>query len=492
MPLPDRQLRPTAGGLREVARQLLRIGALFCVIGFAQAQEDAVERLVSADALRWIGHEDPVVRGEAALVLAANGAPRHHAAVLAIARDEAEPARLRGLLALGLQASPGVVQVLDGHLEDQSHRTGPEGICAAFALGTLPPDHAPAAVSRILSSFLNGNWKRQGPVLLALLLGMSRHPQHLQLTALQQLYAERANRDASIRAMLLQLLLPVDASIDGERVLALLDRGSAEERLVLLRWLTENSTDYDDELIRPIERLARGARQPAHRAAALAVLTRLRHPPAIEIAARAIRSDAAIEVEQGMFSALAIGGASMRHALESHLLEATDSALIAAMLRAWAAPPSEELSAHCMQLAADRAQPLEVRLAAASTLARSDPDRVAPLLRDLFRTATSPGDLVMLSRAIVARSSPMPQLSRLLPEPPDAAVHPRHWQALLAAAHPGAVRRLLQVLGATAPKTAELQAALTSWRRSMVTSRLGRDGVDMPAPLAALVQSPTP
>ncbi|MCA8976169.1 MAG: hypothetical protein KDC98_15720 [Planctomycetes bacterium] len=475
------------GALRGAARLGLRYGALLLAIGFAQAQDDAVQRLVAGDAARWIGHADPIVRGEAALVLAGLHDPRNHGAILRVAQDSEEPARLRGLIALGMQATAGVVVVLDEALRDQSERTGPAGICAAYALGSLPPAHASAVVTRTLSSFLDSNWKRQGPVLLALLHGMARQPQHHQVVVLKQLYDERANRNPAIRSMLLRLLLAADATMTEERVLDLLRHASPEERLAVLDWLVDNPTDYDDRLIDQIERIARSGNRAELRAQALAVLTRLRHPPAIEIAVDALGSSEAVEVEQGMHSALAIGGASMRLALERHLLDATEPVLIAAMLRSWAAPPSDELADHCAALAADRERPMSVRTAAATILSRTDTARAAPLLRDVFRAARNVSDLGELARAIVRTSEPVPALARLLPNPEDPTLCPEHWRALLAESHPGATRHLLQVLETSRSPTAELRAALTSWRMPMVTGRQLGGGTELPEPLPALL-----
>jgi len=307
----------------------------------------------------------------------------------------------------------------------------------------------------------------------------------------RQLYTERANRNPAVRAALLELLLPNDAT-DADRAFHLLDKAGHRERLVLLHWLAGNPTTFDAKLLRPIERLAKSAPRPEIRAAALAVLTRLRHPPAIEIAAKALRSRHVVEIEQGMRSALAIGGASMRLAIEGHLRDATDPKLKAAMLRAWAAPPSSELLDHCVALATDRNLPFGLRVAAATTLSHSDSKRASPLLRDLVRSATKPADLRRLSEAIVAHAEPMPQLNRLLPDPPDVTLHPSHWRALLAASHPGAIRRLLEVLASSKSTAPELRAALAAWRQPMVTGRLpcrlsSSNRQDLPEPLRAVL-----
>ncbi|MCR9245467.1 MAG: hypothetical protein NXI31_10575 [bacterium] len=450
------------------------------------SQIDAVHRLVANDTARWLHHEDPIVRGEAALVVATASRVHHHRRLLEIARDRHPEARRRGLLALGFQATAGVAIELEEILASQSRRTELDGLCAAFALGSLPPEHAPGVTSRVLTSFADSNWKRQGPVLTAMLCGLARHEDHGQGAALEQLFDVRANRDPELRALLLELILATSTP-DQETTLERLDQSSTAERLALLRWLASTTTKFDAALVKPIARIQRKAPQAEVRAAALAVLSRLRHPPAIELAVSALRSRHAVEVEQGMRSALSIGGSSMRLALDRHVRETESPRLKAAMLRSWAAPPTRELLDQCAKLATDREQPLELRVAAATTLSRADQRRASPVLRDLVRSTNQNDYLRTLSRTLVAHASPLPPLSRLLPEPAALTGLGGHWCALLAASHPEAMRRLLQTLANPKTETAALQTALVAWRRAMVLDQLPAGGSNLPAPLRELL-----
>lgn len=487
---PDSR-HPTSGRrhpLREVARSALRIcAAAALATAGAAAQEDALSRMVSADAARFLNHPEPRVRGEAALIVAAQRNPVYHEAVLRVARDPEPAARLRGLIALGLQATPGVAVVLDEALADQSRRTDDAGLCAAFAFGSLPPDHAPAPVARTLTSFLTGNWHRQSSVLQALLAGMRRHEQRLQVTALQSLRAERSNRDEGLRCAIFELLLPVDPDWTRERTLKALTDANDAERVVLLHWLADNTTPYDAELASPIERLAAHAGDSATRAAALAVLTRLRHPPAIEIAVRALRSASSEEIEQGMRSALAIGGSAMRLALERHVRDSTDPKAVAAMLRAWAAPLSTALADFCADRAQDRTTPVETRIAAATLLARGEPVRASPMLRDLFRCAADRDPRNLLAIALARGAEAPLSLDRLLPDPPDPALHPAHWQALLAAGHPEANRAMLALLESPSPDPERLVNGLAAWRRALVLGPAHLAATALPASLRSIL-----
>lgn len=468
----------------------LRCGAVsvLALCGIAQAQDapTGAGRLVAADAARLLGAADPVVRGEAALIVAEASSIGFHTALVAAAADGDPAARGRAIVALGLQATPGTAVVLDELLASAHDRTTPEGIAAAFALGLLPPDHAPAVVSRVLTGFLHGNLRRQQEPLLALLLGMSLRDPRSQTAALRRLFDDDAMRDPQLRAELLALLLRGEPDFDAARLRRLLERGAVEERTTLLRWLANNDTDGEAELLPEIERAARAA-DPAQRTAALAALTHRRHLPALELAARAMRSNDAAECGQGMRSVLTIGGASMRGALERHLLDERDPVRKAALLANFEAPPSAALIAHAAALATDPGQPFPVRTAAAVLVARSEPDRASTILRDLFRGTTLTETLPQLAALLLrdAGADP-PPLLRLLNGPVDLGQHPARWQALLAAEHPAAVRQLLGTLNG--PSTLAAKAiALQAWRRARVLA-LPRPAVGLaPAVLRELL-----
>lgn len=454
---------------------------MLLLCGIAQAQDNPLGtgRLVVADAARLLRASDPVVRGEAALIVAETSSIGFHTAIVEAAGDPDPAARLRGIIALGLQATPGTAVVLDGLLGSARDRTTDEGIAAAFALGLLPPDHAPAVVSRILTGFLHGNLRRQQEPLLALLLGMSLRDPRPQTAALRQLFDDDSMREPQLRAQLLALLLRGEREFDGTRLRRLLERGAVEERTTLLRWLADNdfpdaAVAADDRtdagasaLLAEMERAAR-AGDPALRTAALAALTRRGHLPALELAARAMQSRDAGECGQGMRSVLAIGGASMRGALERHLIDERDPVRKAALLSNFDAPPSAALDDHAAALATDPGQPFTVRTAAAVLLARSEPERACTMLRDLFRTTTRAESLSQLAALLLRDgNAEPPDLQRLLHGPTDLGQHPARWQALLAAEHPAAVRQLLTTLNG--PDAAAGKAiALQAWRRARV------------------------
>lgn len=464
-PLPAHDHR--ARFVRDLARgAAFALAVLVCGSARAQGESDAVARLVATDAAGLLSHPDPVVRGEAALVLAAQRDPANHTALVAIARDPDEAARVRGLLALGLQQTPGVAEVLADQLQDLAERTKPAGLAAAFALGSLPPDQAPGLVTSVLTTFPQASWKRQHDVLAALLVGLQHAEQPTQLTPLRRLFDEESNRDPEVRARLLELLLPIDPLMDAARLKKVLERGSEAERRALVGWLAGHPSPADDQLLAPLERIARDAAAPEMRALGLAALTRLRHLPALEMAAKALRSEHPVEAAQGLRSALRIGGAGMRGALERHLAAESRPDLQAALLLAWSAPPSAELADTCERLAVDHSTPTNLRCAAALVLSHRDPARAAPLLRTLFRDCDRGAPLDELASALAKGTGAATPLADLLRGATDLARQPERWRALLAAGHPEAVRAVLQTLREPKAPARELAGVLQMWREA--------------------------
>lgn len=449
--------------------------ALF-VSAFAHGQDQSsVDRMVIAAAARDLTHADATVRGEAALIVAAQHAPEHTARLLGLAQDTEPASRQRALVAIGLAGAPGAVQLLAPLVADVNRRADAEGVIAAYALGLVPDDSAETTINSLLASMSQSSWRRQRDVLVALLLALRSNPTHAQATALRQVWDDESLRDADVRGLLLQVLLPLDNLLTRGRDNApeatgwrrLLDRGSEPERAALLGYIAANPTPIDVGLVETLTRIAAHAGGTDQRTAALAALTRMRHLSTLDLAATALDDRDPAVVAQAMRSALAIGGAGMRTVLEAHMLHAEDSSL-AAMLPAYDAPPSPDLADFCARLAADPQRRPALRIAAARTLARSSPERAAPMLRDLFRSAKDKTALPGLAAALCAPGVEPPPLDRLLDGSPDLAKNPERWQALLTARHPGAVRYLLQVLDDRGAKAERVVQALTLWRRATV------------------------
>jgi hypothetical protein len=227
-----------------------------------------------------------------------------------------------------------------------------------------------------------------------------------------------------------------------------------------------------------VSRLASGDSAAAVRAAALAVLTTARHLPALDLAAKALKSQRAEEVEQGVRTALALGGGSMRGALERHIQATTDPALQAAMLRGFAGSPSGEFAEWCRRVGADRRKPLSLRAEAALMLARHDDERAVAVLRDAFLDAEDPSLLLPLARAVLRLEQEPPDLQRLHrgSAPEDLWHDPARLCALVRADHPAAVRLLLRGLREPAAASARADLLrvfrLANWRVAVLPADL--------------------
>lgn len=456
---------------------------------------EPVSRLLAADAERWLDHEDPVVRGEAALVVAAGQDPAAYEQVLAVARDDAEEASLRGILALGYLGTPSARLALEQLLEESRSRPQPAGITAAFALATMPPDTAASSVSAWLVRLLGTSLKRQRDLLLAMLAALAvRDPVH-QRAALQRLADDAAVRDDEVRAALLTVLGRIPDGLAPELVETTLRKGSPAERLAVLRALGRTGT-APPGLTGELERTVGHDGDPRMRAAALAVLTRLRHLPALEMAARAVRAGEPVEVAQGTRTALQLGGSGMRRALERQL-GLLGPAAQAALLEAFHGPMSDEFRARCLELAGERRLPLALRTAAALCVAQAGPPEapatgpaadLAPLMRDLFLANEDRATLRALAAALLAVHDAPPELERLHMGAPvgGPALSADRLGALLAAGHPGAARHCLVQL----QRTDLAPAAAAEVLRAVRTALLPGPGevAGLPAPVAGLLR----
>jgi len=437
--------------------------------GFAQAPiTSGIERMVASDAVPLLESNDAETRGEAAMVVAATGGIKHEPALLEIAKDTDPAARHKGMLALGLLATPTAISQLEAQLRSIDGRTNDDGVAAAYALGCVPTDRVGTSVARTLILFGRGSWKRQHDVLVALLLGMATHPERPERDALRNLFDNEANKSPAVRALLLQMLLPIDRTLDEKILRRTLRRGSLPERLQIVKWLATRAPTQNETWIEDLEHIAERADDAQMRATALLALTRKGHLPALEIAARALKSSDPGECSQALTSMLTIGGASMRGALEQHLLVEKNPVRMAAMMTSFLAPPSKELITHAISVAANTRLPIPTRAAAAVLVSRSDKKRAAPMLRDLFRGASDPQLLASLARALRRSEETPTALTRLLDRPIALAQHGNRWEALLSASHGEAQRQVLSVLKDRRAADENVRTAIKSWRKAMV------------------------
>ncbi len=493
LPANRRRARHPADG-RQLRHLLCAIS--LCVSAHAQQPAPPLERLVAADCARLLLNADPIVRGEAALIVAAEGTAPRHDTLVSMAKDRDETARIYGILSLGLLATPGVTHVLREYLDTPQKRAEPGGVAAAFALGLLPAEQSASLVSEVLAGFLRGSSKRQHDALLALLHGLQLRPQSSATAALRRLFDEDLAGDAQTRALLLHLLLPLDPSFDQAALRRLLQRGSTSERLAVLRHCGDDGGQrdlaLDDVFADVLADITQHDPDAGVRAAALQAMTARRQPKALELAVEALAATDPRLLTVAARAVLSLGGAQMRVVLEQHVLGTIEPARKAALLTAFAAPPSAALLDQCGELAAAREQPIEVRRAAAFLLARAEPTRAAPLLRDLFREDKDPTARRSIATLLLQAGNP-PELARLLPSGDSLRAHPDDWHPLLLAGHPMAERQLLALLEDPRATAAELGPALRAWRCRVATALPANAAAQLPKPLARiLANTPSP
>ncbi|MFK7741261.1 MAG: hypothetical protein AB8H80_13155 [Planctomycetota bacterium] len=466
----------------------------------------AIEQLITNDAAARLQDRDPTIRGEAALLVGAAAAAESHAdstgfaagaaarstgfdaaqeqLLLEMARQPEPEARHRALIALGLFGSPAAIQHLENILHTVAGRSSDSGVLAAYALGMADPARAGTGPARTLSLFPRGSWKKQHDALTALLLGLAhtgviRENARGELGSLRRLFDNDANRAPAVRGLLLDLMLPIDSSWSADELCNTLRRGSEQEQLAVLNWLARRpppqptqpaSSPPNEDLREMLVGIAKRDQDSRIRTRALRALTRIGYLPALDLAARSLRRQSPAECAQGLTTIFAIGGASARGALAQHVRQEKNVLKKAALLDAFAAPPTPELLSHCVKLAIDAAMPLRTRAAAARLVARGAPSRAVPLLRDLFRSCgeDDAAELASIARALQRTEAEPTELRRLLQSPATLPNHPAHWTALLRAGHAGAQRAVLEQLQAADARPEHVATALRAWRKAVV------------------------
>lgn len=439
---------------------------------------EAAERLCRAS--------DPTVRGEAALVLAGHGDSKHHQILLTIAKDTAQEARLRGLLAVGLLGAPGCEHLLREQIDASSTRPQPEGVTAAFALGRLPDTHAPALISDQLGHVLGASFKRQHDVLLALVLGLTTHPANAQRAALRQLLDSPSLREADLRIALLQALARIPNGLERDRWAALLEKGTTEERAAVLQFVPRLACAADLQSL--ASDLYTRDPEPGVRSAALAALTQLRHPRTLDLARKALASADPEEAGQAVRSLWLLGGSSVAGELSAALRSAPVSSL-PGMLMEFAAPMDEVTQAFVQGRATDRSAAPSLRTAAALALGRAHVPAAAPLLRDAFVATQDASLLRLLAPVLLQLETTAPDLDRLHQgkSATELALQPERLTALLLAGHPAAEAFCVAIVNQKGQPQAAVQGALRAWRSRSLLPLLPDASVRrLPSPLREL------
>lgn len=408
----------------------------------------------------------PRVRGEAALVLAAGRAAADLEAIRRVAGESEAESAHRALVALGILAAPGTSQLLVPLLPEPGARVDDRAVVAGFALALLPDEQGSAELARVLVRTRQGSFRRQQPLLHALALGCSLRSGSMHAGALGQLLQDKALKDPSVRALLLLSLARVEGMPADADLAAALASTEAGERLAALRILLERATPVVQ--LDAVLRLQERDPEPAVRAAALAVLTRVRHVQALERGVRSLRAPVATERAQAVRTLLQLGGGAVRGAVESAIRAETDPPQAMAMLLAWRGAPSEAMTTWCREAALDARRPAGLRTACALVALDRAGDELVPVLTTGLLECAEQAPRDAAAAALRRRDGGL-DLEALAPA---AALHAersgRVLGALLRAGHPQATTHALHLLAEPQAGPALRAAVLTAVRTALL------------------------
>lgn len=478
----------TATGLPRLVPALLFAVLAEQLSGFARSQSEAdpatLLRLLRQQAAQRLEHRDPAIRGEAALVVATSELGNFDQSLLRIARDLDEPARVRGLLALGLRAAPGAANTLAEIMETRAHQRTATGLAAAYAIGALPTEQGSAPLIRRITAFQQGNQRQQRDLMLALLRGLRAQPDPALRTALQQLYLDESVRDPELRSALLEHLLRDAGLLASTHVERILHNAAQAEREVLLRYLAQHESAEDATLLPLLLQQAQKAELPLHRALALQALTRRRHPQALELATHATRSLHAEEFAAGIQASQQLGGALHRRRAEQILAHEEDPARLQRMLAVWSASPSTDAASRMAEIATAPAANAELRACATLALGRSDPQRAQQFAVPLFWQVQQAELLAQLSHLLPPAA--MPDDTTPAAFPYALALAHQSWVLLLRQQRPDALQTLLRSF-ATSQLTQRQELQLLMALRRATTPIDSAHEASLPAVLAKVL-----
>jgi hypothetical protein len=462
--------------------------AATCPGGAQDAVDAAKIRALDEGLSKALSARDPVLRGEAALALAVHGDANRHREVLRVAQDEDPAARLRGIVAVGMLGVPGAEAFLGDLLLRPKHR-GVDDVAAALGLGLLPPDLPAPAIDRYLASLRGGAYQREAATLSALLYGFAVHPHPERRTVLRQLIEDASNREGRVlRLAHLALARMGDVPSLEELRDGLRDDRPALRLAALEAWPAKLDTTPDD--LRELVHLARRDPSDEARAAALAVLTRVRHLPALELAGEMLRSRRQVICAAAVQSILHLGGGELREELEREILAADEPELQAAMLAADTGPFSPSFVTACCKLAEDERADDAVRIASAGIAAQAGATAVVAPLRALAARVADAAQLVSVLTALSRLGAVRPVLEEFgrTPSHRDPAALPGRVLALARIDGIAAAALLVRFLGEEERDGPALAAMIRSYRLGRAGGQADALAGDLPPPVADLLR----
>lgn len=396
-------------------------------------RNDALLAALRSDVEPLLRHDSPMVRGEAAMVLAATRDPRLYDEVLKIANDQQADARLRGIVALGYLAQPSADACL-GELLLRSPHHVPERAAAALAVALLPDALPIPALDDYFREVDSGSYRRHRDVLAALFSGFVQEPHPSRGPAMVAMLLDDANRDPELRRLAMTALSANPTQLERADLPRWLASPREPERIGALTAAVRAGSARPLLELEAVERIARRDRSPEVRAAALRLLTDARHRSCLEIAAAATRSADGAEAAAGTRAICRLGGTAMCAQLEKTILAEERPEPQAAMLEAFEAAPSTEFAAACLGLA-NANRTVAVRAFAAAIAVRGGDRRTGATLRRLFLESESQSALTVLAEAMYRVDPKLIPYDRIYPpaSEDDLRLLPLRLRALLEA-----------------------------------------------------------
>ena len=345
---------------------------------------------------------DPIGRGEAALWLAASGRSDAYRAILAVARDPAPAARQRGILAVGLLGAPGAESFLSALLNDAATPEADAAI-AAYGLGLQPTSVPNPSVDAWLGGARGRGYKRLRDPLAALLAGLLTSPHPEKIIGVRSLRSDDANREDALLVLAGRALAAAGEPMEPAQAWRELTDRSDLVRVEAVRALAGH-TPFTRANLDLLRRVARADAHASVRAGAIRLLAEALDESALDLAQRALGSQEGEEALAGAEVLLRLTGDVGRDAVEARIATPTTPAQVrASLLSTWNAPLTPRLTFACQDAARSTSAPMELRVAAAVELARSDVRSHGDLLASLFETATTRAPL---RRLVAAMSGP--------------------------------------------------------------------------------------
>lgn len=357
---------------------------------------------------------DPLTRGEAALWLAAAGQHDAYRAILAVARDPVPAARQRGILAVGLLATPGAESFLSAVLNDNATSEADAAV-AAYGLGRQPASVANPSVDAWLGGARGLSYKRLRDPLAAMLAALATSPHEEKVIAVRRLRSDEANREDALQVLAGRALAAAGEPLAPSQAWRELTDRSALVRAEAVRALA-GQTPFAPENIELLRRLARADVDASVRAGAIRLLAEALDESALDLAQRALAGKDRAEAVAGAEVLLRLAGDVGRDAVEARIATPTTPWPVrASLLSSWHAPLTPRLTFACQDAARSTSAPMELRVVAGVALARSEVRSHGDLLASLFETATTRD---LLRRLVAAMSeTQLGALQRLLTMP---------------------------------------------------------------------------